>query len=79
MMAEQPLTGWLGHENPFAFDTDYRPAEGIRRHVCSSPGVLGLVAFELFALGEELFFRVVATLFKGIARGGERIFLSVTL
>jgi kynureninase len=44
--AEQPLTGWLGHENPFAFDTDYRPAEGIRRHVCSSPGVLGLVAFE---------------------------------
>ena len=46
MMAEQPLTGWLGHENPFAFDTDYRPAEGIRRHVCSSPGVLGLVAFE---------------------------------
>jgi kynureninase len=44
--AEQPLTGWLGHENPFAFDIDYRPAEGIRRHVCSSPGVLGLVAFE---------------------------------
>jgi kynureninase len=44
--SEQPLTGWLGHENPFAFDTEYRPAEGIRRHVCSSPGVLGLVAFE---------------------------------
>jgi kynureninase len=45
-MAEQPLTGWLGHEAPFAFDIRYRPAEGIRRHVCSSPGVLGLVAFE---------------------------------
>jgi kynureninase len=44
--AEQPLTGWLGHENPFAFDNEYRPASGIRRHVCSSPGVLGLVAFE---------------------------------
>lgn len=45
-VAEQPLTGWLGHETPFAFDTQYRPADGIRRHVCSSPGVLGLVAFE---------------------------------
>ena len=45
-LAEQPLTGWLGHENPFAFETSYRPAVGIRRHVCSSPGVLGLVAFE---------------------------------
>ena len=45
-VAEQPLTGWLGHQNPFAFDTDYRPADGIRRHVCSSPGILGLVAFE---------------------------------
>ncbi len=44
--AEQPLTGWLGHDSPFAFDLEYRPAAGIRRHVCSSPGVLGLVAFE---------------------------------
>ncbi len=44
--AQQPLTGWLGHERPFDFDLDYRPADGIRRHVCSSPGVLGLVAFE---------------------------------
>jgi kynureninase len=44
--AHQPLTGWLGHAAPFAFDLDYRPADGIRRHVCSSPGVIGLVAFE---------------------------------
>lgn len=44
--AHQPLTGWLGHAEPFAFDLDYRPADGIRRHVCSSPGVIGLVAFE---------------------------------
>lgn len=45
--AHQPLTGWLGHAEPFAFDLDYRPADGIRRHVCSSPGVLGLVTFEV--------------------------------
>jgi len=44
--AHQPLTGWLGHDRPFDFALDYRPAEGIRRHVCSSPGILGLVAFE---------------------------------
>jgi kynureninase len=44
--AEQPLTGWLGHAAPFDFDITYRPAVGIRRHVCSSPGVLGLVALE---------------------------------
>lgn len=44
--AHQPLTGWLGHDRPFDFDQEYRPADGIRRHVCSSPGVLGLVAFE---------------------------------
>jgi kynureninase len=44
--AYQPLTGWLGHDRPFDFDVEYRPAEGIRRHVCSSPGVIGLVAFE---------------------------------
>ena len=44
--ARQPLTGWLGHDRPFDFDLHYRPAEGIRRHVCSSPGILGLVAFE---------------------------------
>jgi kynureninase len=44
--AHQPLTGWLGHQSPFDFELDYRPADGIRRHVCSSPGILGLVAFE---------------------------------
>lgn len=44
--ARQPLTGWLGHDRPFDFDLEYRPAGGIRRHVCSSPGILGLVVFE---------------------------------
>ncbi|GAB4184871.1 MAG: kynureninase [Thalassobaculales bacterium] len=44
--ARQPLTGWLGHAEPFAFDLDYRPASGIRRFKCSSPPVLGLAALE---------------------------------
>ena len=41
-----PLTGWMGHADPFAFGDDYRPAEGIRRQLCGTPGMLGLTALE---------------------------------
>ncbi|HYH22076.1 MAG TPA: kynureninase [Azospirillum sp.] len=43
----QPLTGWMGHAEPFAFGTDYRPAEGIRRALCGTPPVLSLAALEV--------------------------------
>lgn len=39
-----PLTGWMGHEAPFAFDLDYRPAQGIDRMRVGTPPVLGLAA-----------------------------------
>lgn len=42
----QPLWGWLGHAEPFAFDADYRPAPGIRQAQCGTPAVLGLAALE---------------------------------
>ncbi len=42
-----PITGWLGHEAPFAFDTDYRPAAGIARAVVGTPPVLSLAALEV--------------------------------
>jgi kynureninase len=42
-----PLSGWLGHAAPFAFDLDYRPADGIRRHVCGTPPILSLAALEV--------------------------------
>jgi len=42
----QPLTGWLGHANPFEFDLDYKPAQGIRQWRASSPPILGIVAME---------------------------------
>ncbi|MFG2894448.1 phosphotransferase [Streptomyces sp. NPDC048248] len=35
--AHQPLSGWHGHADPFAFTTDYRPATGIKRFQCSTP------------------------------------------
>ena len=42
-----PLSGWMGHETPFAFDTDYRPAPGIERHLCGTPAILAMAALEV--------------------------------
>ncbi|MFM8750603.1 kynureninase [Rhabdaerophilum sp.] len=44
--AISPLSGWLGHAAPFAFDLDYRPAEGIGRFICGTPNLLSLVALD---------------------------------
>ncbi|HYD99206.1 MAG TPA: kynureninase, partial [Alphaproteobacteria bacterium] len=44
---DPPLPGWLGHAEPFAFDTDYRPAEGMRRNLCSMPSILASAALEV--------------------------------
>ncbi|MET1413792.1 kynureninase [Roseibium sp. HPY-6] len=37
-----PLTGWMGHEAPFAFDLDYRPVTGIMRMTVGTPAILAL-------------------------------------
>ena len=42
----QPLTGWIGHDDPFAFTPDYQPAAGIGRFQCGTPPILSLVALE---------------------------------
>lgn len=38
------LSGWLGHEAPFAFDLDYRPGDGIDRFRVGTPPVIQLAA-----------------------------------
>jgi kynureninase len=43
---QQPLSGWIGHAQPFAFDTQYVPAEGISRYLCGTPPVLSMAALE---------------------------------
>ncbi|MHB8507467.1 MAG: kynureninase [Candidatus Dormibacteria bacterium] len=40
------IQGWMGHAEPFAFDPDYVPAAGIRRHLAGTPPILGLAALE---------------------------------
>ena len=40
------LSGWLGHEAPFAFDLDYRPGRGIERMRVGTPPILQLAALD---------------------------------
>jgi kynureninase len=42
----QPLSGWWGHAQPFAFTPDYRPARGIQRYLCGTQPILSMVALE---------------------------------
>ena len=41
------LSGWLGHEAPFAFDLDFRPDPGIGRMRVGTPPVLALAALDV--------------------------------
>jgi kynureninase len=45
--APLPLTGWMGHAEPFAFAPDWHPAAGIARAQVGTPPVLGLAALEV--------------------------------
>ncbi|NBN64599.1 kynureninase [Microvirga tunisiensis] len=44
--AVQPLAGWHGHDAPFAFDLDYRPAHGVDQMKVGTPPVLSMAALE---------------------------------
>src|SRR6185369_3031544 len=41
-----PLTGWMGHAEPFAFEPSFRPAPGIDAQLCGTPPILGMAALE---------------------------------
>ena len=45
--ARSALQGWLGHARPFAFETAYEPAQGIRRFQVGTPPILSLAALEV--------------------------------
>ncbi|MBT8389248.1 MAG: kynureninase [Altererythrobacter sp.] len=43
----QPLSGWMGHAQPFAFQDDYTPAPGVDRLLCGTPQILSMSALEV--------------------------------
>ncbi|MFT7412073.1 MAG: kynureninase [Paraglaciecola sp.] len=42
----QPLSGWMGHANPFAFDAEYAPAPTINQFQCGTPNVIAMSALD---------------------------------
>lgn len=40
------LSGWMGHEAPFAFDLDYRAGPGIERMRVGTPPIIAMAALE---------------------------------
>ena len=45
--ARYPLTGWLGHAEPFGFHPTYRPVPGIGAAIVGTPSVLAMTALEV--------------------------------
>lgn len=43
---DHPLTGWLGHTDPFAFADDYVHAKGIDKLLTGTPPILSLTALD---------------------------------
>ena len=41
-----PLQGWMGHAEPFAFVDDFRPARGMLKFLTGTPSILALAALE---------------------------------
>ena len=44
--ARPALSGWLGHDAPFAFESNYRPGGGIERMRVGTPPVLAMAVLE---------------------------------
>ena len=45
-LAQQPLTGWMGHRRAFDFDPAYESAPGVEQYLCGTPGIIGLSALD---------------------------------
>lgn len=43
---KQPLSGWMGHAKPFAFDAKYQRANNINQYLCGTPSVIAMSALD---------------------------------
>ncbi len=43
---DNPITGWMGHQDMFDFDLSFRPAAGMRRFLTGTPPILSIQAIE---------------------------------
>ncbi|MEM8941589.1 MAG: kynureninase [Pseudomonadota bacterium] len=44
--ASQPLTGWMGHADPFAFTEEYAQGRGMNQFLCGTPPVVSMRALD---------------------------------
>ena len=42
----QPITGWMGHAEPFTMGPSFSPAAGMRRFISGTPPILGMLPVE---------------------------------
>jgi kynureninase len=43
---DQPITGWMGHAEPFALEREYRAAPGVARLLAGTPSILSMSALD---------------------------------
>ncbi len=73
-----PLSGWMGHAAPFAFEDAYRPALGMKRWLAGTPAMLSTAALEtaldLWAdIDQQLVATKSAQLFDILAAAGDAL------
>lgn len=39
---QQPLSGWMGHKKPFAFDHNYEKSVGVEQLLCGTPSIISM-------------------------------------
>jgi kynureninase len=68
-----PLSGWMGHAEPFAFEPAQRPAAGIARFLTGTPSILALAAL---AAGLETFAGIDIALVEAKSRSLSALFIA---